>query len=602
MIKFAKAIGANTDLLTAQAFVYQSCLAVLISGSGDDVFIKVRQTNPFIEEKFFSSQDGPAIKIPQLIETLQKELIGVLDLQILVSFWQGEILYLYSTGQHKAFLKRDEKISELILPGRNGQLVSGFLKEKDKLLLLGIGVQEGLGDEIVGNFLNQPLDSFEEELEIFLLQSKISSPIATVLIENQSEKVSLEGEFAASNPTQKTNRVFNKLETVVARVRLILGMVFRKKEEESFGNQVRHSKKMRFFLIIFLILAVVMIAGWSFLSKKTSEKNNRFIKYYSAAKDRYTQAQNRKDSDPVGAIKDLDDAKLSLSEAQKIKPKDPQLLSLKQEVEEGSKSILKITEIPDWPLFLSLDLIKKDFSASKMSFSQGKLLLLDVNKKTLVVVDLAKKSNQILAGNIQLGDAKYASLNGALAFVYSEDKGVIRVDISSLQAAQVIKPDSDWGKISDIFGFSNNIYLLDSVKNQVWKYLPAALDYSDKNKYLKGEPGLSGADRLKIDYSVWILKNGQILKFTAGAGDFFSIGGLDKPLGGVDSFFVPEDLDNVYILDKVNTRIVIVKKNGQYLAQIKGEKLKNTDDFVVDSDGKKLYLLEGNNIYQVEVK
>ncbi len=219
-------------------------------------------------------------------------------------------------------------------------------------------------------------------------------------------------------------------------------------------------------------------------------------------------------------------------------------------------------------------------------------------------MDLENKTNQILAGNTQLGDAKFASLNGDRAFVYSQDKGILSVDLDTKKTITVSKVDSEWGKVSDIFGFSSNIYLLDTLKNQIWKYVPIASGYAEKVSYVKdSKVDLAGGKKLYIDYSVWVLKlGGEILKFTGGSPDFFSIGGLDKPIEEVTSFFVSEEEDNLYLLDSINSRILVLQKNGQYQKQIQGDKFKTASDFVVDEKGKKIYLLESNKIFQIELK
>ena len=73
MIKYSKAVLYNTDLDTTQAFVFSEAnhyLAVLISGSGDDVFTKIRQVILDLQEQFFSMDED----IPERFETLYRNL------------------------------------------------------------------------------------------------------------------------------------------------------------------------------------------------------------------------------------------------------------------------------------------------------------------------------------------------------------------------------------------------------------------------------------------------------------------------------------------------------------------------------------------------
>ncbi len=277
-------------------------------------------------------------------------------------------------------------------------------------------------------------------------------------------------------------------------------------------------------------------------------------------------------------------------------------LNLKKDPLQTEQTTLNVgssNEIKDWPLYLNLELIKEGFSSKRISFSVGKLLLLDETKKTLVLVDLSQKTNQILAGQDQLGDAKLASLNGDFGFIFS-DKEVLRVDINSQKTTVAVAPD-EWGEIVDIFGFASNIYLLDKSNNQIWKYLPIEGGYSDKNSYLKERIDLSNASRMLIDASIWVLKQNEILKFTQGVSDNFSVSGLDVPIANISLFYVDDTSDNLYVIDSTTGRLIVLTKTGQFIKEYSGEKFKSADDFIVE-EGKKVYLLENNNIYSFELK
>ncbi len=224
---------------------------------------------------------------------------------------------------------------------------------------------------------------------------------------------------------------------------------------------------------------------------------------------------------------------------------------------------------------------------------------------TLVAVDIVKKSNQILAGSEKLGEAAFVSLNGGLAFIYSEDKGVLRIDTTSSKLSTVSKKDEELGSIKDIYGFAGNIYLLDQGKNMIWKYLPAADSYSGKREYLSKDTkaDFSGSLRMQIESSIYVLKNGgEILRFTKGDKDNFSYSGLPAGVKDPKSMFTSSDTDNLYVLDSGNSRLLVLTKTGGYKGQITGDKFATATDLAVDEVGKKVYLLEGSKIYSVDLK
>jgi len=308
---------------------------------------------------------------------------------------------------------------------------------------------------------------------------------------------------------------------------------------------------------------------------------------------------------PADAKSKLDSALSKVNRALTLKPKDTDAQNLKKQIEQDAPLVLQQFKVNEFPLFLDMDLVKKNFRASQFSLSDGKILALDPAVKTLIVIDISKKSNQILAGSEQLGEAAFSSLNGPLAFVYSKDKGVLRIDTTNQKTSSVAKKDSEWGEIRDIYSFAGNIYLLDSTKNQIWKYLPTTEGYSDKREYLNKttKVDLSGALRMQLESSVYVLKSGgEMLRFTRGDKDNFSYSGVPSGLKDPKSFFVSSDTDNLYILDSGNSRLLILTKTGSYKGQITGDKFATVTDLVVDEKGKKVYLLDGSKIYQVELK
>lgn len=546
MIKYSKAILGNSDLTSAQAFIYLTNnlnLFCLISAQGEDIFTKIRQIGGELEVKFFELEVDTSKRILDCLEFIKHDLEGSENLQILLATSQEDVLYLQKEGNSEAYLFRD---GEIILLSASSQLISGHIKKGDKLLFLTESLASAIGQEQIKKLSLSTLEEFEDEVDSYSKKNFVYSlnlpsplPVAAMLIDYHSDEV--------DKPLLEYKRELNKLRLPNFAVPPIL-----------------KSRRLKLAAIFLVALALLFLGG--LLIKNLLFSNSKI----------------------------------------------PQEKNVEQEIKKENLEDTKTYQESSFENYLSLDLIKEGFSAKKLSFSLGKLLILDEAKKTLVYLDLENKSHQILAGEDQLGNAKLASLNGDFAFVYSENKGIVRIDIKDGKPKVVVKPDEDWGRISDLYGFANNIYLLDSLKNQIWKYVPIPSGYSDKFSYLKEgarlpdgqvKVDLLDTKRVQIDSSIWVLKQGpKILKFTQGVEDHFSISGLEQPLKELTSFFVSENGDFIYFIDPENQRLVVVRKSGEYEAQYIGEKFKNASDLVVDEKSKKIYLLEGNSIYQVELR
>lgn len=611
-LKIAQVIGLNTDqkaaLVTSGARNGDNFLAVLLL-SCDDAFTKGRVILSELEDFYFEFEGKVAEKLNAAFAEAEKKLSQGEDWSILLAAISGKALYLIGKGQVEVYLKRADKLSSLLSIATPSQLISGFITTGDRLLFSTKSLNALLGVELERS-LSLPIETFEEEVGSRIgaadSEKQESVPdgtgqgLAALAVEVLGEDLEI-APLASEDTTQMIDQDVGKKPSVAFQTILgnITGLIGR------LLGYFPKSGKGRLILAVLLIVIIAGGVGYKYKLSRDQERQAQFSQALQEAKDEFNGAKGLASLNPLEAKNKLDLAKDKVNKALSLKPKDQEAQDLKKQIEQEVPSILQQSTVSDFPLFLDLDLVKKDFRALKMSLSAGKLLLLDQGVETLVVVDLAKKSNQILAGSEQLGDASFASLNGGLAFVYSQDKGLLRVDIINSKVAVVSKKDDEWGEIGDIYGFAGNVYVLDSGKGQIWKYVPAAGGYSDKREYLNKEMKVdfTGALRMQIESSIYVLKSGgEILRFTRGAKDNFSYEGLDKGVKDPKSMFVSSETDNLYLLDSGNSRMLILTKTGSYKGQITGSNFGTATDLVVDEKGKRVYLLEGSKIYTVDLK
>lgn len=590
-LRIAQVIGLNTDQKAAQVISVtregNSFLAVLILSS-DDAFTKGRQALSELSDFFFEGEGTPAERINSTFEEAKNKFSSSSGWDLIIASIWGKVLYLKGQGKVEAYLKRDNKISSLLSVGSPAQLISGFIGDGDRLFFATKSLTTFLGEDLEKT-LSLPLENFEEEVESKIGAAESENQgLAALAVEVREEEMEI-----PTLPQEEERPVrFAALSAKAFNLISLAKTYFPK------------SGRGRLILAIILLLIITGGAGYKYKTGKDRQKNLQFTNIIQQARDNLNAAKGLSSLNPAEAKAKLDSARDEADKAYALKPKNQDALNLKKEIENESPSILQQSSVSDFPEFLDMDLVKKNFRAAKMSLSAGKLLLLDTDIKTLAVVDLAKKSNQILAGSQQLGDAIFASLNGGSAFVYSKDKGILKIDIQNSKISQVTKQDSEWGEVKDIYGFASNVYLLDAA-SKIWKYVPTSDGYSDKRAYLSKEvkADFEGALRMQIESSVYVLKSGgEILRFTKGDKDNFSYSGLPSGVKDPKSIFVSSDTEELYILDSGNSRLLILTKTGIYKGQITGPKFAEASDLVVDEVGKKVYLLDGSKIYSVDLK
>ena len=629
-IKIGQAIGLNTDqqaaLVSSSQSEKETFLAVL-KLTCDDAFTKGRQVLSELEDLYHGADDPTAQRLQEVFAKAGEKLSGTEKFDLLLGVVTGKVLYFIKAGEVAVYLKRGGKVSSLSELATPKQLVSGFLTAGDRLFFATISLVSFLGEDME-KMLDLELNEWEEE---------VNSKIGSVTLEDQGLSglvIDIAGDSVEPpdlNPAQVQEEqeppVFqgglkNPLASLVAKFRkdtAAKGAVedyqgssypTERKLRLNLGKFIPSSKRGR--MLLGAVLIAVLIAGIGIQYKKSLDrkKDQDFSTYLQSARDDYAAAQNLQSLNPAETKNKLISSKDNLNKALKLKSGNSEALNLKKQLDENSDKLLQQFTSANFPEFLDLNLVKKDFKASWMSLSGSSLLVLDPGSKTLVSIDVAKKSNKVLAGQDTLGDGTFASINGNFAFVYSKDKGVIRVDTTNSGAiasksATVAKVDKDLSGVADIVGFSSNIYLLDKGGNQIWKYLATADGYSDKKTYLNSgvKADFSQAIRMQIESSIYVLKaSGEIARYTRGAVDTFSLSGLDKGVKDPKSFFTSSDVDNVYILDSGNSRLVVVDKKGVYKAQYQGDKFAVASDVVADEKGKKAYLLDGSKIYSMDLK
>lgn len=610
-LKIAQVLGLNTDQKAAQVASLtreENTFLAVLELTSDDAFTKGRQALSELEDFYFEFDGTVSEKLNATFKKAQ-ELFEGLDFSLGLAAIAGKVLYMIGKGEIEVYLKRGEKLSSLLAVGHASELISGFLQSDDKLLFSTKSLATFLNTDLAKS-LSLPIETFEEEVGGKIgasdLENQGLAALAVSVTEENPEIIPVEEQAADESIPNDQDSSLGKfpvfqLFKVFQPVRL-LGKLAR-----LFPN----SNRGRLVLAIFLIVIVVAGVGYKYKLSYDRKIQAQFNQALQEAKDNLSSAKGLASLNPVDAKAKLDLANNKLNQALSLKPKSAEAQDFKKQIENESSSILQQASVSDFPLFLDLDLVKKNFRATELSLSKDKLLLLDPAVKTLVVVDIAKKSNQILGGPDNLGDAFFASLNGIITFVYSKDKGVLKVDTTNSKLTTAAKKDNDLGEIKDIYGFAGNIYLLDSGKKeapnegQIWKYLPATTGYSDARAYLnKGvSVDFSNALRMQIESSIYILKSGgEILRFTKGDKDNFSLSGLPSAVKDPKSLFVSSDTDNLYLLDSGNSRLLILTKTGSYKGQITGSKFATATDLAVDEVGKKVYLLEGGKIYTADLK
>jgi len=352
------------------------------------------------------------------------------------------------------------------------------------------------------------------------------------------------------------------------------------------------------FLLIFGTLGIVgrarfqyLVSGRAKLDQRSEELNYKF-----------NEAKALVPLNPIRSSQMLLEIKETLADIRSqggTKYKNPSLDSLELELPAIINKSNGINEIVPTEI-LDLTLVRDGFSGQQMAIQDDKLMVLDPVSNRVIAVDPVKKSGTVLVGSDVIGGAKLIASYPGKTEIMTKN-GIVECSVLSAQCSVKIKLDEDWGEVVDMGMFAGNIYLL--TKTNIWRYQSGEDGYRSKQNWLaKSETvDLSSSTALTIDGSLWIVTGQNVIKFTRGVKEAFAITSLEKPLGANPIIYTNEDAENLYILDRTNSRVVTIKKTGEYSASYLSSSLAQATSLVVNEKAGWIYLLAGNLIWQIEI-
>ncbi len=276
---------------------------------------------------------------------------------------------------------------------------------------------------------------------------------------------------------------------------------------------------------------------------------------------------------------------------------DKSFLEFKEELEKVLNEVLQEHEVIG-ELFFDLEIIKASAFGDRISLLDDRLIILDKNQNSVYSIGAEDKKNAILSGGEKLKGPSLLTTTENGAYVLAED-GVLK---AAKTPSLLIEKDSTWSNIIDMEGFSSNLYLLDN-GGEIWKYPFLETEFSSKQRWLKEQTSLSSALSMAVDGSLWVLLNdGSILRFTQGDSNFFRITGLEKGFSNPSIIYTDFNSENLYILDKGNSRVVAIDKSGEYKAEYHWSEMSSVNDLLVLEEQSKIFLLVGSKIFTIEIK
>lgn len=543
-----------------------------------------------LQKEFFSleNKDLPSVKLA--IETTLKETPADVKVCLVVGCISQNALYIFTTGNGEVFIKRDGQSGVLLSQEEEGtgiKSASGFLQAGDIFFLKTKKFKDVVSNDLLSSKLDSsdiseiaetlmPLVHKEGEINgaaaclIFMVQGEEAvnedeteekenittlPPIDNARpIENPQEEIKTSaGDEDASEP---------KKENFMGKVFLVPGKVFRIKPAGLGGRRK---------LILVAAIAILLILGVGIFmgirNNQTAQQKALFTEVYEEAHGKFEEGK---------ALQDLN-AELAhdnFEEAQKI------LNENKDKFQKNSEEEKKI-----------LDLLSQVNSV--LGVSQGET-------GDSLPPSISLSNSPLLEEETKQTTANYFTQNEDNVY-FVDANAVYSVSKDSGEKENLISNDDYWTTPGGIGLFGQNIYVLDKTSDQVLKFVASENDFTETD-YFTEDVDLASARAMAVDTSIWVLySNGNIEKFTRGSKVSFSISGVSKSLSGATRIYTTDDLDNFYILDNANNRVISLDKNGKMLKEYTSPVIKDAKDLEVSEEDGKIYILSANKLYSINL-
>lgn len=459
----------------------------------------------------------------------------------------GDILYLLTKGEGEIYLKRGADCKKIV---EKDNCASGKIQKDDFFIF-------------TSQIFSQSVD----------LES-LSVAMAVTGVVDAAEKIEAveSGLFV---------RFLDRVETdSLIKVKLPLAIT----GSESLLSQPPRLRRQRFTIALVVILFGILLWSVVFGVKRRSaaQFKKQLVRYQTKISGLLDEARVVAEED---INKSLNLIKQAQKEAEALKKiaggrKSQDIVDLIDKIMTTEKNLTKKEEKP-YEEFYDLTLIEKAAQGIKMAVDRDTAVILNAAAGKLYLLSLSKKSVEAISQTDAKGTGLVGLYNGEI-FVYHSTKGIIKID-EEKKSTVVVAADQDWGHINDMAVYSGNLYLLDTAKDEIYKYLVTDEGYSSATSYFKKGQGIDLLDTatIGIDASVYIGNPSMVYKFTAGNRDGFAVQLPDDDKPTFTKVFTDKTVDKVYAWDKAKGKLFVFSKQGEFEKQIASDILAKGVDVIV---------------------
>jgi len=528
-------------------------------------------------------------------------------------YLNNNVLYVKTVGKGQIYYRRGHEF-DLLMDGDKS--ASGYIQEYDCAVFTTLNSREQIGavsdmkafvdmsppqdiveklrnekyDEHAGGFISLFVE-FSSQRETVITPTTSLDPVPVV--ETPSQDVS--GTQVATPKVEQAPVV-----SPVSPVQSVQPPVQPQEKSRALPRiQFFSSKKFTIVAVVIVFAILVWSVVFGVQRRAAAELQKKFEDSKAKIETSLDKASSEAFINFDQSVVYIDEAKNELAtlKQQLGEERKDEVAELEKRISDAENAIVKREEKPSEEIY-DLALEDKEARGSTVYLDGDKLAILDNKNSTVYVYSLDKKSNTSYVSS-DVKDSSLVALYENKVFFFSKNRGIYKFESES-KAKQVIKPDSGWGNIVDMEVYNGNIYLLDSGRDEIYKYLVAESGYSDKSSYFQEGQSvdLESAVDMSIDSAIYVALKNEVIKYVTGAKDQFSTSFPEKS-PNIEGVYTNGDMEQIFVWDKGVGNLYVLEKDGKYNRQIASSIIRKAKNVVVFKD--KAFVFDGVKLYSISL-
>jgi len=595
-LSFAKLVATPTDTAWSQAYNAGNlflCLSLILDDPEDEVSLQALGKDLFnvLQSEFFTLPEKNIEHIKKAIHTSLQSVPQNVTCSLTLAFFKNTTLLVFISGSGEIVMKRGAKVGTLLAINPDDEDIisaSGYVQNADTLILETGNFAQGISEETVTQALELELPNDIVEALSPQIHKQDDGAQAAIIIayqgashtvpdESTDEEEILQEQVLAptlphtpetdEEPAWEEPEKDEQLQQT-PRPRLSKFTLPKLPTLPHINLNGGFNHRRRLYFNIAIILALILILSIFFTVKKYNDDKQKalFQSIYPTAQQDYSQGQGLASVNASLSQDNYQKAETLLKQGQTKFPK-------------GSKERQQID----------------DLLAKVESGLQGNT----TGQATNATAVQAPEHSPLAVEQSQTDGLAFGQDNQNVYVISS--KTISTVSKSDGTKTDIIKNNSYWASPVSVVPYQGNIYVLDQKKGLL-KFVQGSGGYGKSNYFSGTSPDFSQATGMAIDGSVWILlKDGTVMEYLKGKSQGLALTGLTKPLNNPSKIMTDITMENVYVLDNGNSRVVKFDKNGKYQDAFSSGAVANAKDFDVSETNKKSLILSGGKVYQISM-